>query len=104
MTKEELRKMWQERVLAFRASGQSAPKWCADHDIKLSQLRYWLRKYKNTENPAAPSQWLSLEIDGFNSGNSGTLLVRMGKFAIEVKPGFDKQLLSDLVVTLADLC
>ncbi|MDO9580586.1 MAG: hypothetical protein Q7J06_08470 [Bacteroidales bacterium] len=104
MTKEELRKMWEARVSAFRVSGQSTTEWCATHDIKLHQLRYWLRKYKNTENSATPAQWMSIEIDSLGSNHGNSMLVRIGKAAIEVKPGFDKQLLSDLVMTLADLC
>ncbi|MDS1029687.1 hypothetical protein RDV78_04095 [Bacillota bacterium LX-D] len=47
--KLELRKEWEARVTAFRASGQSTSAWCAEHDIKLPQLRYWLRKFKSVD-------------------------------------------------------
>ncbi|MFZ5687587.1 MAG: IS66 family insertion sequence element accessory protein TnpA [Bacillota bacterium] len=31
MTKAEYRKEWEQRVAAFRASGQSTTEWCAAH-------------------------------------------------------------------------
>ena len=46
MTKTELRKEWDARVVAFKASGQSASAWCAVHDLKPLQLWYWLRKHR----------------------------------------------------------
>ncbi|MCL5290177.1 MAG: helix-turn-helix domain-containing protein [Firmicutes bacterium] len=107
MTKEELRKTWETRVAAFKASGQSASAWCAVHDLKTHQLFYWLRKHKNVDVPAvAPTQWLSVAIDRQNPGNTqeDTLLVRLGHATIEVKPGFNPVLLSDVVRILAKLC
>ncbi|SFR10509.1 IS66 family insertion sequence element accessory protein TnpA [Desulfoscipio geothermicus] len=34
MTRAELRKEWEARVAAFRASDQSASTWCTAHDLK----------------------------------------------------------------------
>ncbi|MQL53422.1 helix-turn-helix domain-containing protein [Desulfofundulus thermobenzoicus] len=108
MTKEELRKTWEERVAAFKASGQTASAWCAAHDLKPHQLFYWLRKYKNNASaPAtAPSQWLTMEIDKQNpdSAQGDSLLIRLGQATIEVKAGFNPILLSDVVRILAGIC
>ncbi len=43
--KAELRKVWEARVAEFRASGLSMSKWCEQHDLKLNQLRYWLKTF-----------------------------------------------------------
>jgi len=107
MTKTELRKEWALRVAAYKASGQGASVWCAANNLKPSQLWYWLQKYKNLETLAVkPSRWLSVEVDGLKPGSTqgSDLLVKVGHATIEVKPGFNPSLLSDVVRTLAALC
>ena len=44
MSKQQLHKIWSARVAEFKASGQSVPAWCKEQDLKPHQLRYWLRK------------------------------------------------------------
>lgn len=107
MTKTELRKEWAARVAAYKASGQSASAWCAANNLNTRQLWYWLRKYKNTDTPAVmPFQWLSLEVGEPRPGsaNESALLVRVGQATVEVKPGFNPALLSDVVRTLSAIC
>lgn len=103
MTKTELRAQWGERVAAFRSSGQSVTSWCAENNLKSNQLWYWLRKYKLVDIPnKMPSQWLSVEIGDLKpSCQKDVLLVRVGQAVIEVQPGFNPALLSDVVRVLA---
>lgn len=49
MTKAERQNEWETRIAEYQASGLSVIAWCAAHDLKLHQLRYWLRKYKDAE-------------------------------------------------------
>ncbi|WP_057978260.1 IS66 family insertion sequence element accessory protein TnpA [Caloramator mitchellensis] len=37
---------WDELIQNFQASGLSAPKWCKENGIMLSQLRWQLKKEK----------------------------------------------------------
>jgi len=37
MTRAELREVWRERVAAFRASGMSVRRWCAEQGIKAQR-------------------------------------------------------------------
>jgi hypothetical protein len=108
MTKTELRKKWALRVAAYKASGQSTSTWCAANNLKPRQLWYWLQKYKNLETPAVkPSQLLSVEVGGLKTSSTqgdDDLLVKVGRATIEVKPGSNPSLLSDLVRTMAALC
>ncbi|MFS0614221.1 IS66 family insertion sequence element accessory protein TnpA [Lederbergia ruris] len=46
MAKVERRKMWEERIAAFRESGQTQTSWCEENEINIHQLRYWLRKFR----------------------------------------------------------
>ncbi len=86
--------MWAERLEAFRASGQSAVGWSAQHDINPNQLRCWLRKSRDQENEASSPQWLEVDIAPGGDTPEGGLRVRVvGPAAIQVGPGYDPGLL-----------
>jgi len=106
MTRAELQQLWETRIAEYQASGQSVKEWCASHEgISPRQLWYWLRKYKNQN--AAPSEsssrWLPVEISEQGSLEQA-LLVKIGPASIEVRPGFDPALLTQVVQVLVSLC
>ena len=97
MTKVERQNIWAARVAEFKSSGQSVLTWCAEQDVKAHQLWYWLRKEKQESAENALS-WLPLDLS--DAGLQISLLVRVGRVAVEVRPGFDPKLLVDVVKTL----
>jgi transposase-like protein len=105
MTQAERRQLWKARVDAYKASGQSSAEWCEVHQINRRQLWYWLRKFKDTTQHPAPSpQWVSVEVATEPPTTESSLRVNVGSASIEVKPGFNRSLLSDVIRTLQDLC
>lgn len=97
MTKEERRSYWADRIAEFKGSGQSVPAWCTAHDVKIHQMRYWLKRDTQASAKKVPA-WLSLDLS--DTGLQNALLVRVGGVAVEVRPGFDPKLLVDVVKTL----
>ncbi|OIQ58572.1 IS66 family insertion sequence element accessory protein TnpA [Neomoorella thermoacetica] len=108
MTKAELQELWASRIAEYRDSGQSVKEWCATHEgVSPRQLWYWLRKYKNQNGVLSvqSTRWLPVEVSEQSSGVHGNpLLIRIGQADIEVKPGFDPALLSQVVRVLVELC
>lgn len=108
MTKEEMeerRRLWIDRVAAFKESGKSARAWCAANDLKDYQLHYWLKKYVSTEKEVPSSQWISVEIEQKPVINDcNTLTIKVDQAMIEVKLGFDPILLRDVVKALNTTC
>jgi len=98
MSNEELRNTWAARVGEFRTSGQSAKAWCAEHNLKPSQLWYWLRKDKEY---AELTQWVPVDL---GEGLESSVTVRVGQVGVEVRPGFDPKLLLSVVKALVTLC
>jgi hypothetical protein len=101
--------MWAERVAAFRASDQSAPEWCAAQHLNVKQLHYWKRKFVTeaaaTTSAASPSpQWLPVVLEEPGEPRAPGLQIHIGPVQIAVFPGFDAQLLHDVVDTLVALC
>lgn len=104
MNSSELRRIWEVRIDAFKESKESIPKWCATQDIKVHQLRYWLRKLESVEfTPSQSTDWLSVEVDNDSDTVNRSMLVRVGNVTIEVKPGFDSALFTEVVRTLSTL-
>jgi hypothetical protein len=92
---------WAARIAAFRASGMSVPAWCAEHHVKPHQLRYRLQKQARAKRPSGetPTQWLPLNLR--DPEITPPLVIRVGRVTVEVRPGFDRDLLRDVVHTLA---
>ena len=107
MTKAEKRKEWEDRIAQHRASGQSVKEWCASNNVKPERLWYWLRKYK-TKNDAPlmhSNQWLPVKVcDQSPMDQGNALLISVGTACIELKPGFDPAMLSQVVRVLTTVC
>jgi len=110
MTKAEQQQRcqeWEKRMAEYRASGQSVREWCAANGVKPERLRYWLRRKKEGESTETESTtWLQAVVSGPTPGeqNDTRLLVKVGKASIEVKSGFDPELLSTVVRVLSGIC
>jgi hypothetical protein len=64
MSKPELRKEWERRVAVFKASGQNQSKWCGANDLKVHQLKYWLKRIEDSHlNQERSTNWLSIAIE-----------------------------------------
>jgi hypothetical protein len=105
MTNQELRRQWEAKVAEFHNSVLSTKQWAETNNVKLSQLRYWIRKLKSPDNIKNQSpKWFSVDIgDGAETTTSSSLSVKVGKATIEVKPGFNPSLLKEVVRTLEAL-
>lgn len=108
MTKTELQKLWETRLAEFKASGKSVKEWCAVHDhVTPRQVWYWLSKFKtqNGDSSANSVRWLPLEVrEELPLGHGNSLLIKIGQASIEVRPGFDQALFSQVVRVLLPLC
>lgn len=99
-----LREEWEKRIEAYKSSGQSATKWCAEHNLRPNQLWYWLRKFKEEATESSTTKWVSLPVSDTIDDPAERLYIRVGQAVIEIKSGFDPVLLSQVVRTLKTLC
>ncbi|BBN97854.1 IS66 family insertion sequence element accessory protein TnpA [Sporolactobacillus terrae] len=100
MTRAELQELWQERINDFEASHLNGIQWCANHNISLSQFRYWRRKLCLTAPQASRSKDRWVSVDLTDSARQNPLLIQLGTMKIEVHPGFNPDLLADVVRVL----
>lgn len=105
MKQTDLREQWEARIKDYRASGLTAEKWCAENEVTTRQLWYWLRKFRDSkESSVRPPQWVPVNVHQPQENTESLLLVKIGAAVIEIRPGYNPTLLSDVVRTLQALC
>jgi hypothetical protein len=105
MKKDELRKEWEHQIALFRSSGLTQAKWCAINEIKLHQLKYWLKRLEgSTSTPSPSASWTPIVIEESTPLQEDTLQIKIGDASIEVKSGFNPSLFAEVVRTLKTLC
>ncbi len=102
MNQAEIRAMWLARVEDFRASGQTVKQWCEHNNFRPGRLHYWLRKFRASGKSELSISWLPLEVE--ETIPDTFLALKIGRYNIEVKPGFDREHLRELILTLEQLC
>ncbi|WP_279626562.1 IS66 family insertion sequence element accessory protein TnpA [Halobacillus karajensis] len=40
MTKQDKKSLWEDRLVHFHESGQTAKEWCSEHQINIHTFRY----------------------------------------------------------------
>jgi len=103
---QERRLQWEKRIAAYKASGQSVREWCAANGVKPNRLWYWLRRTRTEDAEPRATRWLSVSVTGQagEEREGRELLVRVGKAGIEVRQGFDPELLAAVVRVLSEAC
>ena len=86
----------------------SVREWCAANNVKPERLWYWLRRYRTEKDTCLrePNQWLPVKIsDHLLMEEDSPLRIKVGAACIEVKPGFDPAVLSQVIrILTATIC
>ena len=105
---EELSKYWHHHVEAFAGSGLSRVAYCQKNQINTYQLDYWRRKFKGVEPTGgsdARNVWVPVEVrEEEGAGPGDGIRLRIGRLTIEVKPGFDRELLTAVLRVVGPVC
>jgi transposase-like protein len=107
---QQKREVWRQRVIEYRASGQSSAAWCAAQGIKPHLLHYWTQQFTlstetETETGTAPEQWQPVIVSDRQCQEASSMIhVRIGAATIDVFSGFDGKVLADVVRVLTAIC
>jgi len=102
MTRDERQAMWQSRIEAFKASGESSvPAWCAANDISIPSMYNWLKKdWQKTDTAPTAPQWLTFDTLNSNVAMSTQLTLVIGVVSIQIEEGFNPTLLGEVLQVL----
>src|SRR5512141_3439294 len=104
---QEVVERWKRLVESFERSGMTRRTYCDRNHIKRYQLDYWRRRFRRAERvaPATGDSWIPLQIrEDRSTGPTAGVHLRVGAIEIEVQPGFDRQLLADVLSVVGASC
>ena len=101
MSIDELHAFRRQQIEDYRNSSQSAETWCEANAMKVSTLRYWLRRIKDADQPVPEQAWATMKlIDKATTAKSTPVMIRVNNFEICLHPGFEPDVLASVIRTL----
>ncbi len=109
MILKDKRTEWKARYDAWKESGKSVAAWCRDQAIKVHQMYYWMKQFErdgSCEETSAQTQWLTVQVDeeSLPTSGQGPIILHFGAISVEVRPGANMGLLSNVVHVLQNRC
>ena len=99
LKRKENARYWTDQISKYRESGESLIRWCADHDIKIHTMKYWLRKQAPV-SPYPETAWVSCVVE---EPAPDSITLKLKGVEIEVMSGFPDALLLRVLRTLDQL-
>jgi hypothetical protein len=97
---------WPARVSAWRASGKSAPEFCADKDYSATTLYWWASRLKREGQPRPGHKPIRLarvvRKAADEASKHATIILQIGPARLEIGRGADQTTLSNILLALAD--
>jgi len=97
------REEWRKRVDEFLKAGKTQAQWSRDNGIDPKQLSYWIRTFKSKENKSVETKtcrFIPANVIRNNNQKAVGLSVKIGDATIKIEPGFNKELLLQVVKVL----
>jgi hypothetical protein len=96
---------WATRVAEWRASGQTAKAFCEGKEFAEGGLRYWSSRLNRREPEKSPARSVRMArvirtVHAMTTTVESALVVEVGRARIEVRRGFDAQILRAIVDAL----
>jgi len=102
---EQKHTYWKQHIESWQETGLTQTEYCRRHNLKHHQLIYWKKRFLKTEASVSfvPLRLEELlDIQG-QPDSVGLCLVINNHFKIEIRHGFDAQLLRQLIFALRGL-
>ncbi|WP_373894789.1 IS66 family insertion sequence element accessory protein TnpA [Virgibacillus natechei] len=106
MTLKDKRIEWKVRYDAWKESGQNIAEWCRDQEIKVHLMYYWVQRFErdktSSESETSNTQWVTVQAvdEYFSSEGQEPIFIHVDAISVEVRPGANVRLLSDIVQVL----
>jgi len=105
---QEQCQQWSQLAESFEGSGMTRRRYCELKQIRIHQLDYWRKKLRrlNRLPQPSPKNWIPLQVreDQWAPGQTSGISLRIGRLTIEVKRGFDQDLLAEVIRVVDPLC
>ena len=102
---EQKRTYWKHHIDRWQETGLSQSEYCRRHNLKHHQLVYWKKRFLQTETGVSfvPLRLEELLDIPAQPDRASLCLVINNQFKVEIRAGFDAQLLRQLIFALRGL-
>ena len=102
---EQKRTYWKQHIDSWQETGLSQSEYCRRNNLKHHQLVYWKKRFLKTETGVS---FVPVKIEDLldmptQPDRASLFLVINDLFKVEIRPGFDAQLLRQLIFALRGL-
>ena len=102
---EQKRTYWKHHIESWQETGLTQVEYCRQHNLKAHQLVYWKKRFSKI---AAGVSFVPLKLDDLldmpaQPDGAALCLVINNQFKVEIRHGFDGQLLRQLIFALRGL-
>lgn len=101
----EKRQYWEKRIKFWQESGLTQKEFCRQNNLRDNQLTYWKKRFIKPETK--PVTFIELQVAGrvrsLDSRRSAIRLNIGDEYQVEVDPGFDADVLKQVVCLLGEL-
>ena len=101
MANRKTKSEWMEIVKEFKASGLGITAWCKQHGICKTTIYPYIRMFNN-ENHVENQEWAKLSIP--KKPFDSPITIKGSSITLDVKNGFDKETLSEVLIVVMSLC
>jgi len=102
---EQKRSYWKQQIEQWQQTGLSQAEYCRRNNLKHHQLVYWKKRYSNTQTEVSfvPLRLEDLLDIPAQSDRAALCLLIDNHFKVEIRDGFEPQLLRQVVAALRGL-
>jgi hypothetical protein len=102
---EQKRSYWKQHIDSWQATGLTQVGYCRHHNLKHHQLVYWKKRFLKTETDVSfvPVKLEDLLDIPAQLDCAALCLVNNNHLKLEIRAGFDAQLLRQLILALRGL-
>jgi hypothetical protein len=102
---EQKRTYWKQHIDSWQQTGLTQTEYCRLHNLKHHQLVYWKKRFLKTETEIS---FVPLKLEDLldipaQPDHASLCLVIHNHFKIEIRAGFDAQLLRQVIYALRGL-
>ena len=102
---EQKRAYWKQHIESWQQTGLTQIEYCRRHDLKHHQMVYWKKRFLKTETAVT---FAALQLDDLldipvQAQRASLCLIINDQFKVEIRSGFDAQLLRQLIFALQAL-
>ncbi|MBZ9607330.1 hypothetical protein G9F73_005760 [Clostridium estertheticum] len=102
MNKRKSKAQWMSLIKEYNSSGLNLTAWCREKEISKSSFYPYLKSFKAPASEPSEQRWGTVTIP--KSTEASSISLKVGTITLDIKNGFDKETLIDVLSVVMKLC